>query len=459
VADNTDSDFDVVILGGGSGGYACALRASQLGMRVAMVEREKVGGTCLHWGCIPTKALLHAAEVADHAREGAAIGVNTTLESIDMKKVNAYRDGVIGRLYKGLQGLVGSAKITVVEGDGRVVDASTVEVNGKRLTGKHLVLATGSYARTLPGLEVGGRVLTSREALDLDFVPTSAVIIGGSVIGVEFASVWRSFGCDVTIVEALPHLVPLEDEMLSKQLERAFRKRKINFKVGTKFESVSQNDDGVTVTLDGGDTLKAEVLLVAVGRGANGAGMGLEEAGITVDRGWVPTDERLRTNVDSVFAVGDLVPGLQLAHRGFQHGIFVAEEIAGLSPMPVPDINIPRVTYCDPEIASIGLTEKQATEQLDEVETYEYNLGGNGRSQILQTSGVVKLVREKDGPIVGVHMIGSRMGEQIGEATLMVNWEAYPEDVAQFVHAHPTQTEALGEAALALAGKPLHSHA
>jgi dihydrolipoamide dehydrogenase len=247
--------------------------------------------------------------------------------------------------------------------------------------------------------------------------------------------------------------------MLSKQLERAFRKRKINFKVGTKFESVSQNDDGVTVTLDGGDTLKAEVLLVAVGRGANGAGMGLEEAGITVDRGWVPTDERLRTNVDSVFAVGDLVPGLQLAHRGFQHGIFVAEEIAGLSPMPVPDINIPRVTYCDPEIASIGLTEKQATEQLDEVETYEYNLGGNGRSQILQTSGVVKLVREKDGPIVGVHMIGSRMGEQIGEATLMVNWEAYPEDVAQFVHAHPTQTEALGEAALALAGKPLHSHA
>jgi dihydrolipoamide dehydrogenase len=458
VADTADN-FDVVVLGAGSGGYACALRASQLGLRVAMVEKDKVGGTCLHRGCIPSKALLHAAEVADHAREGASIGVNTTLESIDMKKVNAYRDSVVDRLYKGLQGLVGHADVTVFHGEGRLVDAHTVEVDGQQVSGTNVVLATGSYARTLPGLEIGGRVMTSEQALEMDFVPTSAVIIGGSVIGVEFASVWRSFGADVTIVEALPHLVPLEDEMLSKHLERAFRKRKIAFKVGTRFESVTQDDDGVTVTLDGGETLKAEVLLVAVGRGANGEGFGFEDAGVSVDRGWVPTDERLHTNVDGVFAVGDLVPGLQLAHRGFQHGIFVAEEVAGLSPLPVPDINVPRVTYCDPEIASVGLTEKQAVEKLGEVETYEYNLAGNGRSQILQTQGVVKLVREKDGPIVGVHMIGSRMGEQVGEATLIVNWDAYPEDVAQFVHAHPTQTEALGEAALALAGKPLHSHA
>jgi len=458
VADTADN-FDVVVLGAGSGGYACALRASQLGLRVAMVEKDKVGGTCLHRGCIPSKALLHAAEVADHAREGASIGVNTTLESIDMKKVNAYRDSVVDRLYKGLQGLVGHADVTVFHGEGRLVDAHTVEVDGQQVSGTNVVLATGSYARTLPGLEIGGRVMTSGQALEMDFVPTSAVIIGGSVIGVEFASVWRSFGADVTIVEALPHLVPLEDEMLSKHLERAFRKRKIAFKVGTRFESVTQDDDGVTVTLDGGETLKAEVLLVAVGRGANGEGFGFEDAGVSVDRGWVPTDERLHTNVNGVFAVGDLVPGLQLAHRGFQHGIFVAEEVAGLSPLPVPDINVPRVTYCDPEIASVGLTEKQAVEKLGEVETYEYNLAGNGRSQILQTQGVVKLVREKDGPIVGVHMIGSRMGEQVGEATLIVNWDAYPEDVAQFVHAHPTQTEALGEAALALAGKPLHSHA
>ncbi len=451
--------FDIVVLGGGSGGYACALRASQLGLSVALVEQDKVGGTCLHRGCIPTKALLHTAEVADSARESEQFGVRASFEAIDMAGVNKYKDGVVGRLYKGLQGLFSAAKIELVEGTGRLVAADTVEVDGRRLTGKHVVLATGSYPRTLPGLEIGGRVMTSDQALLLDDVPSSAVVIGGSVIGVEFGSVWKSFGVDVTIVEALSRLVPAEDEVLSKQLERAFKRRKINVRTGAKFESVVQHDDGVTVTLEGGDTLDADIVLVAVGRGPRSEGLGFEDQGVTTDRGWVPTDDRLRTTVDGVFAVGDLVPGLQLAHRGFAHGIFVAEEIAGLSPLPVPDINIPRVTYCDPEIASVGLTEAQARDQLGEVETYEYNLAGNGRSQIVQTQGVVKLVREKDGPIVGVHMIGSRMGEQIGEATLIVNWDAYPEDVAQFVHAHPTQTEALGEAALALAGKPLHSHA
>jgi dihydrolipoamide dehydrogenase len=301
--------------------------------------------------------------------------------------------------------------------------------------------------------------MTSDQALLMDDVPGSAVVIGGSVIGVEFASVWKSFGVDVTIVEALPRLVPGEDEVLSKQLERAFRKRKINFKTGAKFESVDQSDSGVTVTLEGGSTLEADILLVAVGRGPRSADLGFEDQGITVDKGWVPTDERLRTNVDGIWAVGDLVPGLQLAHRGFAHGIFVAEEIAGLSPMPVIDSGIPRVTYCNPEVASVGLTEAQARDKYGDVDVYEYNLGGNGRSQILKTAGLVKLVREKDGPIVGVHMIGERMGEQVGEASLTVNWEAFPEDVAQFVHAHPTQNESLGEASLALAGKPLHAHA
>jgi dihydrolipoamide dehydrogenase len=460
VADNTGSgtQYDVVILGAGSGGYACALRSGQLGMKVALIEKDKIGGTCLHWGCIPTKALLHAAEVADEVAHGASVGVNATLDSIDMSKVNAYKDGVVSGLYKGLQGLIKAAKIDVYEGEGKLVSADTVEVGGEQISGKNVVLATGSYARTLPGLELGGRVMTSYEALALDRVPASAVVIGGSVIGVEFASAWKSLGVDVTIVEALPHLVPLEEEVLSKGLERAFRKRKINFKLNARFESVKQDDTGVKVTLEGGETLEAEVLLVAVGRGPSTEGFGFEEAGVTLDRGWVPTDERLRTNVPHVFALGDLVPGLQLAHRGFAHGIFVAEEIAGMSPMPVIDSGIPRVTYCDPEIASVGLTEKQATEQYGEVETYEYNLAGNGRSKILNTTGLVKLVREKDGPIVGVHMIGTRMGEQVGEASLTVNWEAYPEDVAQFIHAHPTQNESLGEAALALAGKPLHAH-
>lgn len=453
------NNFDIVVLGGGSGGYACALRAAQLGLSVAMVEKGKVGGTCLHNGCIPTKALLHAAEVADAAREGSAFGVKSTFDGIDMPQVNTYKDAVVTKMYKGLQGLIKAAGITVVEGEGKVVGDKTVEVDGTRYTGKNLVLATGSYARTLPGLEIGGRVITSDEALTMSEVPNNVVIIGGSVIGVEFASVWKSFGAEVTIVEALPTLIPLEDPTLSKQLERAFRKRKIAFKTGVKFSGVKQTDSGVTVSLENGETIETELVLVAVGRGPRSEGMGYEEAGITVDRGWVPTDERLHTNVDGVYAVGDLVPGLQLAHRGFAHGIFVAEEIAGLKPQPVIDSGIPRVTYCEPEVASVGLTEPQAKEKYGEVETYEYNLGGNGKSQILQTAGVVKLVREKDGPIVGVHMVGARFGEQVGEASLMVNWEAFPEDVAQFIHAHPTQNESLGEASLALAGKPLHSHA
>jgi dihydrolipoamide dehydrogenase len=458
VADNTDNGYDVVILGAGSGGYACALRAAQLGLRVALVEKDKVGGTCLHYGCIPTKALLHASEVADEVRDGAAIGINASLEAIDMKGVNGYKDGVVSGLYKGLQGLIKAAGIEVVEGEGRLVAPKTVQVGDRQLTGRNLVLATGSYPRTLPGLDIGARVMTSEQSLTLDFVPESVIIIGGSVIGVEFASVWKSFGAQVTIVEMLPHLVPQEDETLSKNLERAFRKRKIDFKLGAKYESLTQDDNGVTMTLEGGETLQAECVLVAVGRGANSSGFGFEEQGITVDRGWVPTDERLQTNVPGVYALGDLVPGLQLAHRGFAHGIFVAEEIAGLEPLPVVDSGIPRVTYCNPEVASVGLTEAQARERYGEIETYEYNLAGNGRSKILQTAGLVKLVREKDGPIVGVHMIGARMGEQVGEASLIVNWDAYPEDVAQFIHAHPSQTEALGEAALALAGKPLHAH-
>ena len=451
---------DLVILGGGSGGYACALRASELGLSVILIEQGKLGGTCLHWGCIPTKALLHAAEVADSARESDAFGVKATFEGIDIAKVHEYRDGVIGRLYKGLQGLVKSRSITYVEGTGRLVGPNTVEANGEQYTGTHVVLATGSYARSIPGLEIGGRILTSNEALDLDYVPTSAIVLGGGVIGVEFASVWKSFGSEVTIVEGLPRLVPNEDEAVSKALERAFRKRGIAFHTGVKFASATQDATSVTITLEDGKTLTADVLLVAVGRGPNATGMGFEEQGVAMERGWVLVNERLRTSVPSIFAVGDITPGLQLAHRGFQQGIFVAEEIAGLAPMPVADVNIPRVTYCEPEVASVGLTEAQAREQYgDAVTAYEYNLGGNGKSQILGTTGFVKLVRVNDGPIVGFHAVGSRMGEQIGEGQLIVNWEAYPEDVAALIHAHPTQNEALGEAHLALAGKPLHAHA
>ncbi|MEO7131866.1 MAG: dihydrolipoyl dehydrogenase [Dermatophilaceae bacterium] len=452
-------DYDIVILGGGSGGYACALRSAQLGLSVALVEKSKLGGTCLHQGCIPTKALLHAAEVADVARDGAQFGVRTTLESVDMAGVHGYKDGVVARLYKGLQGLVKAATIDYVEGAGVLDGAHTVVVGDRRLTGTNVVLATGSQARSLPGLEIAGRIMTSEQALTIDEVPDRVVVLGGGVIGVEFASVFKSFGAEVTVIEALPRLVAAEDEAISKQLERAFRKRKIAVKTGVRFAGATQTGDVVTISLESGETLEAELLLVAVGRGPVTEGLGYEAAGVTLDRGFVPTDDRLRTNVDGVYAVGDIVPGLQLAHRGFAQGIFVAEEIAGLAPAVIDESGIPRVTYCDPEIASVGLSEQQARDRHGEVETYEYNLGGNGKSQILGTAGFIKLVRAKDGPVVGVHMIGARMGEQIGEAQLIVGWEAHPEDVAGLVHAHPTQNEALGEAHLALAGKPLHAHA
>ncbi|GAB2972102.1 dihydrolipoyl dehydrogenase [Frigoribacterium salinisoli] len=455
----SEQNVDLVVLGGGSGGYAAALRASELGMTVVIVEKDKLGGTCLHRGCIPTKALLHSAEVADVSRESAKYGVHTDFHGIDMGAVTSYREGIVSSKFKGLQGLVKARGITVVQGEGRLTSPTTVQVGDETITAKNVVLATGSYSRSLPGLEIGGRVITSEQALALDHVPSRVAILGGGVIGVEFASVWKSFGAEVDIVEALPHLVPNEEESISKQFERAFRKRGIRFSLGKRFQGVTQSDDGVVVTLEDGTTIEADLLLVAVGRGPSTAGLGYEEVGITMDRGFVLTNERLATNVPGVYALGDIVPGLQLAHRSFQHGIFVAEEIAGLKPQVIEDVNIPKVTYSDPEVASVGYTEAKAGEKYgaDKIATYDYNLAGNGKSHIIGTSGSVKVVRVVDGPVVGVHMIGARVGELIGEAQLTVNWEAYPEDVAPLVHAHPTQNEALGEAMLALAGKPLHA--
>ena len=453
------SQFDLVILGGGSGGYAAALRGAQLGLSVALIEADKVGGTCLHRGCIPTKALLHAAEIADGAREGSHFGVKSTFDGIDMAGVNSYKDGVINKLHKGLSGLVKSRNITYIEGYGKLVSKDTVEVNGTRYTGKNVILATGSYAKTLPGLEIDGeRIITSDHGTKMSYVPKSVIVLGGGVIGCEFASVWKSFGSEVTIIEGLPHLVALEDESSSKALERAFRKRGINFELGVKFKSVSKSASGVEVLLEDGKSFAADLLLVAVGRGPTSSGLGYEDVGVKMDRGYVLVDNKCRTNIKGVWAVGDLIPTLQLAHVGFAEGIMVAEEIAGLNPRPINYDGVPRVTYSEPEVASVGLTTAEAKKRGIEIKELNYDLAGNGKAQILKTAGAIKLVADSSGTVIGIHMVGSRVGELLAEAQLIFNWQADADDVAQHLHAHPTLSEAMGEAHMALAGKPLHAH-
>jgi dihydrolipoamide dehydrogenase len=456
--------YDIVILGGGSGGYACALRAAELGKRVALIEKDKVGGTCLHRGCIPTKALLHAAEIADSSRESIKFGIRTAFEGVDMPGVLSYQQSVVDRLWKGLQSTIASRKIDTIIGDGRLASPTSVRVGDAVYTGDHIVLATGSVPRSLPGLEIDGeRVITSDEALRLDRVPRSAVVLGGGVIGVEFASVWRSFGAEVTVVEMAPQLLPLEDEASAKHLQRAFRRRGIGFELGTPYESHTYTDTGVTVRLEGGKTLEAEVLLVAVGRGPVSAGLGYEENGVTLTRGYVNVDPLCRTAVPTISAVGDLIATPQLAHVGFAEGILVAERFGGLDVRPIDYDGVPRITYSDPEVASVGITSAQAAERLIAVTEVNYPLGGNGRSVILQTQGQAKVIAEEtpDGPgrVLGIHLVGSRVGELIAEGQLIYNWDAEPMDVAALIHPHPTQSEIIGEAHLALAGKPLHFHA
>ena len=453
----SEEQYDVVILGGGNGGYACALRATSLGMSVALVEADKVGGTCLHRGCIPTKALLRAAEVADTVHESSDWGISSAFNGVDMAKVLEFQSGIINKMHRGLSGLIKSHKVEFVNARGVLSGVDTVTAGDRVLKGKNIVLASGSVTKNL-GMSLGGRIIGSEHALFLNHVPSSVVILGGGVIGVEFASVWKSFGADVTIIEALPHLVPNEDEDISKGLEKAFTARGIKFMTNTRFKNAIEDGYGVTVNTEDGQTLRADYLLVAIGRGPNTANIGYEAQGIPMDRGFVLANERLHTGVGNIYAVGDIVPGLQLAHRATMQGVFVAEEIAGLNPRVVPNDNIPRVTFCEPEIASVGLTEAKAKEVYgaDNVISKQSNMLGNAKSQMLKAAGFVKLVQVKDGPIVGFHALGQRIGEQIGEGQLIVNWEADAEDLAYLMHTHPTQNEMIGEAAMALAGKPLH---
>jgi dihydrolipoamide dehydrogenase len=466
VADDVQDSYDLVVLGGGTGGYAAALHAAHLGMSAALIERDKVGGTCLHRGCIPTKALLHAAEVYDTVREAEQFGIKAEALSYEWPGVLSYQGKVVDKMWKGLQGLLKHRKVDVIAESGALAGPASVEAGGKEVRAKKIVVATGSEPKLIPGLTVGERVITSDQALTIDRVPDSAIVLGAGSVGVEFASVWASFGAKVTLIEMLPSLVPLEDEDLGKELAKAFKRRGIASLTGAKLEEAKVTDDGVraTVTVDGKqEQLEAEMLLCAVGRGPVTKDAGLDRAGVKGDRGFVPVGETCETSQQGVYAVGDVIAlegrgHPQLAHVAFAEGILVAEHMAGRKPLPINYDAIPRCTYCVPEVAAVGLTEAQARERGHDVVIKTVNLAGIGKAAILgQTAGFCKIVAEKGGAILGVHFIGPRVTELVAEAMLAVGWEAMPEEVAALIHPHPTLTESFGEAALALAGKALHT--
>lgn len=454
--------YDLVVLGGGTGGYAAALHAAGLGMSVALVEGDLLGGTCLHRGCIPTKALLHAAEIHDTVSEAGEFGISAGKVSFDWAKVQSYKQKVVDKMTKGLSGLVRHRKVDLVEGRGTLRSPGTVAVGDREISAKRLIVATGSRPKLIPGLDPGPRVITSDEALTLDRVPASAIVIGGGSVGVEFASIWRSFGADVTVVEMLPALLPLEDSDVSKELARAFGRRGIGVMAGAKVEDVTASDDSIQATVSSNgktETLEAEILLVAVGRAAVTGEAGLENAGVSVDgRGFVRVRGACETTQAGVYAVGDILPTPQLAHVSFAEGIAAATKAAGGNPPPLNYDAVPRCTYCVPEVAAVGLTEAQARERGHDVATKTVSFAGIGKAAILGSAGgFCKIVAERDGAILGVHYVGPRVTELVAEAMLAVGWEAMPEEVASLIHPHPTLTESTGEAALALAGRALHT--
>lgn len=448
----------LVVIGGGSAGYAAALRAAELGSTVTIVERDRLGGTCLHRGCIPTKALLHVAETADAVAAAERVGVRARLDGVDMAAAARFRTDVVARKFAGLQALVRARGIRVIAAQARLAPDGSVHADGDIVPADDVLIATGARTRVPAGVSTGGRILTSDTALELDVVPRSAIVVGGGAIGIEFASAWRSLGAQVTIVEAQEQLLPAEDELIQKGLARGLRARGIVVRTGTPISAITGSDDGVSVDLDGGEALRAEYALVAVGRDADVDVSELDAAGIRTRSGSVEVDDALQTSRPRFWAAGDVVRGLQLAHRGFQQGIFVAEQIAGRAPQTVPDALIPRIVYSAPETAAVGITRRQAVADYGEegIAVIDYNLAGNARTEILGMRGAVRVIRRRDGPLLGVHMVGPRVSELIGTAQVMLGWEAHPEDAAGMIAAHPTQSEALGEALLALAGKPLH---
>jgi len=472
------SNYDLVVIGAGTGGYVAAIRAAQLGLKVAVVEKQaSLGGTCLNWGCIPTKALLehaHALKVAQEASEWG-IDIGGATPSISMPKVHARKDKVVKGLTKGIEFLFKKNKIDWIRGTGRLAGKGKVDVTAAdaksaahSLNGKHIIVATGSQPRGVPGIEIDHKtIITSDEAIHLADVPKRLAIMGSGAVGVEFASIFRRFGSDVTIIELLPRLVPVEDEAVSAELEKSFRKQGIKVMTGTKATGAKTGSAGVTLTLekDGKtSTLDVDKLLVATGRGPVTAGLGAEEAGLKLERGYVKVSPDYSTGVPGIWAIGDVItfdePGHpQLAHLSSAEGIVLAERIVGKEPPPIDYDQVPGCTYCDPEIGSIGLTEQEAKRRGYDVAIGVFPFGVLGRAKIAgETDGFVKIVAEKKyDEVLGVHMIGPRATELVAAAGMALRTEATVEEIIRTIHAHPTMSEAIAEAAHAVHGAAIHS--
>lgn len=464
----SDATFDLTVIGSGPGGYVAAIRAAQLGLSTAVVEMAPLpGGTCLHWGCIPTKALLHAAEVLELSRHAGRFGVKVAPGELDIDGLHKYKDRVVLSNAKGVEYLFKKGGVTTVPGRGKLAGPGRVEVAQpggitKSLASKFTIVATGSVIRGLPGVEFDGKqIINSDHALGLKHVPASMIVLGAGAVGVEFASIFATFGAKVTIVELLPRLIPLEDASLGAELEKAFKRRGLVVHAGTKVESVVREKDRVKVTAvkDGKPVeLAAEVLLVAVGRRPLTENLGLEALGVKLDRGFVEVDGVMRTAAPAVYAIGDIVKTQALAHVASHEGIVAVEHAAGRQPHPIDYDKIPSCTYCDPEVASIGLTEEAARSRGYEVVVGQFPFSALGKAKILDdTRGFVKIVAEKKyDEVLGVHIIGPHATELISEATAALNLEATAASLFQAVHAHPTLAEAMGEAALAVHGRAIH---
>lgn len=455
--------FDVVVLGGGPGGYASALYGAAAGLRVAMIEESRVGGTCLHRGCIPAKELLQTAEVLRTVRTAKEFGVDAGQPSLSLPTSQARKQQVVDKLTKGLESLLKGRKVTVVPGKGTVVDAAGHLVrisDGSELVGDALILATGSVPRELPAIPFDGeQVLSSDHLLVLDEVPARTAIIGGGAIGCEFASYLSDVGSDVTLLEAMPAILPGVDKQAADQVVRAFKKRGIKVATGVAIEGLDR--DPLAVRYQAGDaaqSVEVDAVVVSIGRRPRSEDAGIEASGITVDdRGFVVVDEYQRTNVAGVFAVGDLVAGPALAHVGFAEAIVSIKTILGEPAMPVDHDKVPWGIYCHPEVAFSGLTEATAVERGYDVVTSVHRFGGNSRALIMgEPDGLVKIVAERDGPLLGVHIVGPWATELLAEGYLAVNWEATPDDLGNLIHPHPTLSELFGESALALTGRGLH---